>query len=314
MKTNHKQEDSVYQIIKKYFPAEIKNISKVENVTNNAVYSFEAAERQYIVKLYKSRYWPEDGKIPFVYRSLSENKIQCPELIAFNRSDENFPNGYLIESKIHGIPADKIALDTEQEAALYARLAELMSSVHRIPIKNFGYIAGGEADYDSMLSFFEDEFDEKVSEIAEANIFSKAEICRMQTLLFDMLCRYNDLPPVLCHGDLSKKNIIVKDSGDIVLIDWDDAMSYNWMADVSRLTFWMKLNYGEQRCGLFRNAFLENYRTEYRRAEFDGFEKAFHIYCAMDSLSYFISMGDTTMAENVKGFIKDIMTETEEEK
>lgn len=314
METNCKQEDCVKQIIKKYFSAEIKNIIKVENVTNNTVYSFEAAERQYIVKLYKSRYWPEDGKIPFVYRSLSENKIQCPELIAFNRSDNRFPDGYLIESKIQGITADRLALDTEQEAALYAELAELVSAVHSIPVKNFGYIGSGEADYDSMLSFFEDEFDERTAELAEANIFSKAEMHQMRMLLLDMLSRYNDLPPVLCHGDLSKKNIIVRDSGGIALIDWDDAMSYSWMADISRLTFWMKMNYSEQRYGLFRNAFLENYRTEYRLSEFYGFEKAFHIYCALDSLSYFISMGDNPMAENVKGFIKCIMAETEEQK
>ena len=28
--------------------------------------------------------------------------------------------------------------------------------------------------------------------------------------------------------------------------DWDDAIALNWMADVSRLTFWMKQNYSRQ--------------------------------------------------------------------
>ena len=41
----------------------------------------------------------------------------------------------------------------------------------------------------------------------------------------------------------------------------DDSIAFNWMAGISWLTFWMKLNYNEQERVLFRNTFLEHYRT-----------------------------------------------------
>lgn len=114
------------------------------------------------------------------------------------------------------------------------------------------------------------------------------------------------MPSVLCHGDLSDKNIIVRDNGKISLIDWDDAMSYNWMADISRLTFWMKMNYGEEESRLFRNTFLKHYRTDFRKSEFDIFERAFHIYCALDSLIYFIGIGDKDTEIKLKNYLGDL--------
>ncbi|MCH5266418.1 MAG: phosphotransferase [Lachnospiraceae bacterium] len=115
--------------------------------------------------------------------------------------------------------------------------------------------------------------------------------------------KFEDLPSVLCHSDLSKKNIIVQSNDEILLIDWDDAIAFNWMADISRLTFWMKLNYNEQDCILFRNTFLKHYRTTYRKSEFASFENVFHIYSALDSLIFFKSIGDKEMENRLKNYL-----------
>lgn len=286
--------------------ASIDNIRQIENVTNNTVYAFEAADRRYIIKLYRSRDWPENGKIPFVYHTLSQNSIPHAELIAFSRENKNIPNGYLIEGAVRGVAADKIHFDRQQECKLYIKLAEQVSRIHVIPIRNFGYIGDGEADYDSILSFFEEEFDERTSDLLEMKLFSESELMNMKAVFLDVLDQFNDLPPVLCHGDLSKKNIMVQESGDITLIDWDDAMSYNWMADVSRLTFWMKMNYSKEEYGLFRNIFLEHYQTDKRKAEYSTFEKAFHLYIALDSLVYFLSIGDKIMGRNIRNYLDSL--------
>ena len=88
-----------------------------------------------------------------------------------------------------------------------------------------------------------------------------------------------------------------------MLIEWDDATALNWMADISRMTFWMKLNYNEQDSVLFRSTFLEHYQTVYRKSEFDSFESAFHIYSALDSLLFFISIGDKEMENRLKSYL-----------
>ena len=289
--------ETVNQIIKSNFGRCAEEIRKFENVTNNFVYSFTVSDKHYILKLFRSTDWPEDGKVPFVNQLLMQNHIPCAELIAYSRTDPIYPNGYLIEREVQGIAADRQVFDKEQEMELYVKLAELVTSIHNIKIKNYGYIGSGIACYESMTSFFEDEFDRLDSGLKET--ISEIRFRKMKEKFLDTMRDFEDLPSVLCHGDLSKKNIIVQDHGEILLIDWDDATAFNWMADISRLTFWMKLNYNEQDCVLFRNTFLKHYRTAYRKSEFISFESAFHIYSALDSLLFFISIGDKEMEKRL---------------
>ncbi|MBD5157072.1 MAG: aminoglycoside phosphotransferase family protein [Butyrivibrio sp.] len=293
--------EKVNQIVKSNFGCCSEEIRKFENATNNFVYSFTVSGKRYILKLYRSTDWPEDGKVQFVNQLLIQNNIPCAELIAYSRNDQIYPNGYLIEREVQGTAADKQVFDKEQETELYVKLAELLSSVHNLKIKNFGYIGCGIACYESMTSFFEDEFDRLNDGLKET--VPETRFRKMKEKFFGTARDFEDLPSVLCHGDLSKKNIIVQDNGEILLIDWDDAMAFNWMADISRLTFWMKQNYNEQDWVLFRNTFLEHYRTAYRKSEFSSFENAFHIYSALDSLLFSKDIGDKNMENRLKSYL-----------
>lgn len=298
------EKETIEHIIGSHFGCNADEIGEIEKVTNNYVYPFAAAGQQYFLKLYRSKDWPEEGKIPFVYRCLLQKKIPHAELVAYRRDDETYPNGYLIERKIQGTSAGKIQLDRDQETGLYAKLAELVSSIHEIRIKNYGYIGSGVGCYGSIIDFFEDEFD-RFEDVLKETI-SKVQLKQLKEKFLDIIHDFEDLPSVLCHGDLSKKNVIMQDNGEITLIDWDDAMALNWMADVSRLTFRMKQSYNGQDYALFRNVFLGHYRTSYRKAEFEIFESAYHIYSTLDSLVFSISVGDREMENCLKSSLDEI--------
>lgn len=117
--------EAVNQINKSNFGCCAEEIRKFENVTNNFVYSFIVLDKHYILKLYRSTDWPENGKIRFVNQLLIQNSIPCAELITYSRNDQTYPNGYLIEREVQGVAVDKILFDREQEIALYIKLAEL---------------------------------------------------------------------------------------------------------------------------------------------------------------------------------------------
>ena len=67
--------ETVEHIIRKHFGCRADKIGKTRNVTNNDVYFFTLAGNDYFLKLYRSRNWPEEGKLPFVYQSLQQNNI-----------------------------------------------------------------------------------------------------------------------------------------------------------------------------------------------------------------------------------------------
>ena len=293
--------ETAKRIIQSHFGCSADQIEKIQSAVNNFVYSFTVAGNDYFLKLYRSKDWPEAGKVPFVYQCLSQNSIPCAGLVIYSREDELYPNGYLIERRVPGTAADKTQLSREHETRLYARLAELVSAVHGIRIQNFGYIGSGTASHGSLTYFLDDEFDGLEGKLKD--IIPETQLKQLKEKVLDTVRDFGDLPSVLCHGDLSKKNVILRDNGEISLIDWDDAMALNWMADVSRLTFWMKQNYSEPEYALFRNVFLEHYRTPDRKDQFDAFESAWHIYAALDFLIFAGKIGDHETESRLRSWI-----------
>ena len=89
--------ETAERIIQNHFGCSADKIEKIQSAVNNFVYAFTVAGNDYFLKMYRSKDWPEEGKVPFVYRCLSQNSISCAGLVEYSRDDAIYPNGYLIE-------------------------------------------------------------------------------------------------------------------------------------------------------------------------------------------------------------------------
>lgn len=299
-------EDIIKQIRKKV--EELMNvkvddidIQMIESVTNNFVYKIFSKE-SYIFKIYKQRTWPEDGKLVFVNNKLIENHIDCAKIIEFNRNDSYFQNGFLIEELLPGVNADHIAFDLKSGNEFYKKLALVVTKIHRIRIENYGYIGSGVAEYTSFIDFMNDKYDEITSDLLKKKLIEKKSLLEIKKSVIDRLRLCENLPPVLNHGDLSTKNVMIDEHGNLTLIDWDDAMSYNWMADIARLTYWMKFKYNDHEYEMYRNTFMENYAEANKYRDYNDMENAFHVWIGLDHLNYYV---ETPKYEDTMTYFKE---------
>ena len=79
------------------------------------------------------------------------------------------------------------------------------------------------------------------------NSFTYEKLKENFTLLEDIVGHFN---PIICHGDLSPKNIMENDKGNIIAIDWEDAF---WCFEGYDYLYWLTF-YGNRK--YYSNAIL----------------------------------------------------------
>ncbi|MCL2079412.1 MAG: aminoglycoside phosphotransferase family protein [Oscillospiraceae bacterium] len=267
--------------------SKIRAIHQFENVQNNSVYKIETDTKPYIFKVYTKRDWPEDGKLPFINQKLNDYKIPHAKMLIFNRDDNSFSNGFLIEECLPGTTADSLCLSKHETMSLFEKLGNLISKIHGIELSGYGYIGNGNpAIWNTFSEFMYDVFNDNSPVIIENGFANESELRKINKTICNKIKCCDIFPPTLCHGDLSLKNVIVH-SDKITLIDWDDAQSLCWVADIARLTFWMRLEYGEETAALYKTAFLTQYETMYDRNIFYEVEDILHVWYGFDYLTFF---------------------------
>ena len=261
----------------------------------------EAESQSYIFKIYSCGR-PESGKISFVYRKLSENNILHPRFFTFSREDENFPNGYSIEECLPGTTADRLTLSEQEKVSLFEKLAVFVSRIHKIELVNYGYIGAGKpAIWTTFSECMHDILKDNAAGLIANGFINAEELRNVNKEICARLKRCDVFPSVLCHGDLSAKNILIH-SNQMILIDWDDSQSLCWMADIARLTFWMKMIYSDREAAVYRKAFLDRYETSYDKNAFYEIEDTLHVWYGLDYLTFF---KNGAVCEKVKSLLRD---------
>jgi len=292
--------DTIKHVFKENTNKNVCSIHQFENVENNSVYKIETESQSYIFKIYSNSNWPEDGKLLLVDRLLTEHEIPHAKIFVYNRDKVNFPNGYLIEECLPGVTADRVELSQEELVSVFQKLGALVSRLHKIKMTGYGYTGEGVALWSTFSEFMYDSMGDNKSNLLAHNITDEDELEYFGQEFWERLKICDKFPPVLCHTDLSTKNILIH-NGDIALIDWDDVYSTPWVNDVAELTFWLKREYGDE-SEIYRKAFLDTYQTEYNLSDFYNVEPVLHARIGLSGLNYFIGKPQEQM---IKQLIKE---------
>ena len=292
--------DIIRKTFEKYIDQKVHSIHRFENVQNNNVYKINTELKPYIFKIFSSG-WPEAGKLLFVESKLAEHGIPHAKIYAYNRQDANIPHGFLIEECLPGTTADRHSMSTDEMFSLFKNLGALVSQIHQIELTGYGFIGGGVADYTTFSEFMYDSLKDNTADLTANRVIDTIEFMEVNKAICARLKAYDIFPSVLCHGDLSTKNILVY-RNKITLIDWDDAQSLCWIADIARLTLWMKLNYDSDTADACRKVFLDHYETKHDKKAFKEIEDTLHVWYGLDYLTFFIG---TPIAKKVIALLQN---------
>lgn len=249
----------------------ITAVRRLENVPYSTVFVLEAGGKEYIGKLYQSKEWPEDEKLAYVDRLLTERGIPHAKCFCFDRSDPRFPEGFLLEAFVEG-------RKPEASEDFYRRLGAFAARVHEIKMRGFGYFGGGDGCCDTFTEFIGDVMGENAEKAVSLGLPEVHMLRELREDVIKKLSCCDALPPVLCHGDLSETNTL--EDGGLTVIDWDDALAMPWVFDAARLTFYLKRKYDADTARRYREAFLAAHGGD--RALFDKAEPALHAYFKLD--------------------------------
>jgi len=281
----------VKKVFKRDLGKAVVSIKKCEeHVFNvNNVFIVEAEDNLYNVKLYSSVDYPEKDKVLFVSEKLTKNNIPHAKIISYNRNDDVFTNGYVIEEYLPGTTADNLDLTVEETCDIYKKLAMTVSKIHQIKLSGYGFIIGGVPDCATFTKHIDNEFIYGIHNIQ--NAYSEDELAKIKQSLIKKLEPCDSINPCLCHNDIQLKNTIV-DGADITLIDWDDARSFPAIVDITRLTLLIELAYDNEeaedveKAKMYKRAFFSSYKSEDGFKAYNELELALHIWHGLVILNY----------------------------
>lgn len=271
---------SVPEAVERVLGVKVLSTERIKLGIINRVYRVETDGGCFVVKVFRSRMWPEEGKLEWIEKQLAGLGILHPRTIFSTRDASVFPNGFTIVEHIEGRDAwkaiDDLSLTTEWFSE---ELGRILRSLHSVRVKAYGHLCNGEGVYDDFVEQRLAKTTKDVDQIA-ARDDDLHDVVRSRTrerlLPFKHLYR-----PVLTHGDPNPHNCILTESGQLVLVDWDNASSSIWLRDYAHLTY--RLLETDERG---REAFFNGYgATDLDRETIERIERTFHLIWDYNSLS-----------------------------
>ena len=268
----------------------IRNLIQLTSGEYNQVFKGELENfGKVIIRIFPSSSWPEEGKLVWINRKLAENNILNAEILFLTRKGEVFKNGFMIQRFVEGELVEHLAKEnTDIYPEYYRDLGLLIKQIHAIELPKYGYIGDGTGNHKTFAGYINRDIDRFFESNGKLGIKVDIDVNEFKEIVIKGLSSVNTLKPVLNHNDLSPNNVIKNKDGELVLIDWDNAVSNIWINDFAVMTYWMRNRHKDNslREDLI-SMFLEGYKPDLNTNELRRYEKYFHLLQSFNLLGYY---------------------------
>lgn len=233
----------------------------------NYSYKITTENGVWIARVFRERNSPTDSKLEWIEKQLSAHQISHAKMIYYSRNQKHFPYGYMVQEFIQGYNGfDAIMQNNISFEEFFNREARLLQKIHSIQTQKFGEIhANGIAEYDTYYELKHATYEKIHSKLNQMDdLYSKVHD-KVLTYV-QRLEKYSpNLNACLLHGDPPPGNAIITKTDEIVLIDWDNAISSSWIDEYAGLVIggafmWQSPIAEEERIQLIQKAFSNNYK------------------------------------------------------
>ena len=150
----------------------------------------------------------------FAFNNVDRSIVHIPMVYSFIKSSHQSAHsrGYLFMEYVHGQNLNDIDLKMHQD--IPSRVANILAHLGQIvgPTSVPGPIGGGEP---LGYIFGDDGAKTTFTSIEDMNVYMNKRL-KYRNDSIDLMT----YPPVLCHGDICRRNIILETDGSLCFVDW----------------------------------------------------------------------------------------------
>lgn len=213
------------QLAHYFFPRKKIRLKELGGGITNFVYEVQAGRQKYVVRISEDQsrlnYFLKEQ---WAITKAKEHKIPVAEILEVGNSAIPFP--YMVVEQIEG----EIATGHDNRKEILFELGKIAASIHTIQTKGYGqHFAWSENELSvnrSWQHFLDHDLDlgNRLKILTRNKMLTDESAKRLENII-KQICSWKGRP-ILQHGDLRLKNVIVGQGGKIkALIDWEECIS-----------------------------------------------------------------------------------------
>jgi len=212
-------------VMKHHFGLTPKKLIHQTTGHTNFVFEVKLKENDYIIRISSLPEKINDfKKEQWVVALAAQKKIPVAEILEVG--NEVIPHPYMIQVKLNGT----LALHHQEKEKILHQMGKLTARIHKIPTSDFGqafdWSENKLSKHNSWQEYLANELQlENRIRILEKNRMLNSANFKKFTTQLNKIRHWNE-EPVLNHGDMRLKNIIVNEEAKIIaIIDWEESCS-----------------------------------------------------------------------------------------